>query len=750
MVVLNLVPAANTTSSSAEEIDSLSGELLRTYEELHLLYDLGEALTGQLPLAAASQLILDRIVNTLHPAWAELRLQAPGTVTRVVSERVPAFLPGIVDAADQLRTTLRSSGEIIGSIVLGHLPDEEPFSSADGKLLDAVGTLAANALRNAQLYEELVRQADAVREQEANLRTVIENVADGIVTVSDEGLVESLNPAAEQLFSYRTAAIVGRPFATLLAEPFADDYQGNLSAWAKHVPWERGESRRREVTGLRRDGTLCLLDMSISEAWIAGRRLCIVGVHDITERKKFEAALEHRAQHDLLTGLPNRVFLSECLRQNLRTFERRHRSLALLLLDLDGFKEVNDAFGHHFGDLLLQELGRRLRAALRGTDTIARLGGDEFAVVLPGATATTAMQVSRKILHALTQPFQLDGHTLGIGGSIGIAMSPDHGNSEQALLRSADVAMYAAKRARSGYALYRGEQDRHSPARLALVSDLRRAIAGKELRLHYQPKIAPGTGRLDCVEALVRWEHPEQGLLSPATFVPLAERTQLIQSLSLWILNTALAQCRAWRNAGMDIPVAVNLSTRNLHDAELAEQLPRLLSAWGVPARLLRLEITENSLMTQPEQTIDILSRLRLLGIQIAVDDFGKGYSSLSYITRLPINEIKIDQSFVGRMVTNEADRAIVRSTVSLGHDLGLLVTAEGVEDQATWDLLQSMGCDIAQGYFVGRPMQANALSTWLAQSPWTLTRANAGGDGAVLRACRETRRRDAAFLLAN
>ncbi|HEV7216674.1 MAG TPA: PAS domain S-box protein, partial [Chloroflexota bacterium] len=228
MVVLNLVPAASTKSTSAEEIDSLSGELLRTYEELHLLYDLGEALTGQLPLAAASQLILDRIVNTLHPAWAELRLQAPGTVTRVVSERVPAFMPGIVDAANQLRTTLRSSGEIIGSIVLGQLPDEEPFSSADGKLLDAVGTLAANALRNAQLYEELVRQADAVREQEANLRTVIENVADGIVTVSDEGLVESLNPAAEQLFSYRTAAIVGRPFATLLAEPFADDYQGKL------------------------------------------------------------------------------------------------------------------------------------------------------------------------------------------------------------------------------------------------------------------------------------------------------------------------------------------------------------------------------------------------------------------------------------------------------------------------------------------------------------------------------------------
>ncbi|HEY8742113.1 MAG TPA: GGDEF domain-containing phosphodiesterase, partial [Chloroflexota bacterium] len=362
----------------------------------------------------------------------------------------------------------------------------------------------------------------------------------------------------------------------------------------------------------------------------------------------------------------------------------------------------------------------------------------------------TAMHVSRKILHALTQPFQLDGHTLGIGGSIGIAMYPDHGNSEQALLRSADVAMYAAKRARSGYALYRGEQDRHSPARLALVSDLRRAIAGKELRLHYQPKIAPGTGRLDCVEALVRWEHPEQGLLSPSTFVPLAERTQLIQSLSLWILNTALAQCRAWRDAGLDIPVAVNLSTRNLHDAELAEQLPRLLNAWGVPARQLRLEITENSLMTQPEKTIDILSRLRLLGIQIAVDDFGKGYSSLSYITRLPINEIKIDQSFVGRMVTNEADRAIVRSTVSLGHDLGLLVTAEGVEDQATWDLLHGMGCDIAQGYFVGRPMEASGISTWLAQSPWTVTKANAIGDTSMFRAYRETRRHDAELLLAN
>jgi diguanylate cyclase len=340
--------------------------------------------------------------------------------------------------------------------------------------------------------------------------------------------------------------------------------------------------------------------------------------------------------------------------------------------------------------------------------------------VLPGASAATALHVSRKILQILAQPFELGGHTLGVGGSIGVAMYPDDGTDEQALLRCADVAMYSAKRAQSGSTLYHADQDHHSPARLAMVSDLRQAITGNELRLHYQPKIARGTGRLDCVEALVRWQHPRQGLLSPEMFVSLAERTQLIQPLSLWILNAALAQCRAWNDVGLRIPVAVNLSPRNLQDADLTDQLPRLLSAWGVPPEQLRLEITENSLLRRPEQTIDILTKLRSLGIQTAVDDFGKGYSSLSYITRLPINEIKIDQSFVGRMRHNDANRAIVRSTIGLGHDLGLVVTAEGVEDEETWELLDALGCDIAQGFHVGRPMDAEALAAWLRQSSWS------------------------------
>jgi PAS domain S-box-containing protein len=324
-------------ASAAEEIDSLCAELLRTYEELHLLYDLGDALTGQLPLAAASRLILDRIANTLHPAWAELRLQANGLVTRVERGETPPSPPGPAAATHQLRTTLRSSGDPIGSIVLGKVRGEKPFSSADRKLLDAVGTLAANALRNAQLYEELVRQADAVRQQEENLRTVIENVADGIATVSDAGLVESLNPAAVQLFGYGAGEIVGRPFATLLAPPFAHEYEGDLSRWARRDSWRQGESGRREVTGRRKDGSSCLLDLSISDALIAGCRHYIVSLHDITERKEFETALEYRALHDQLTDLPNRVYLSDRLRQHLHESAPKHLPLALLLLDLDGF-----------------------------------------------------------------------------------------------------------------------------------------------------------------------------------------------------------------------------------------------------------------------------------------------------------------------------------------------------------------------------------------------------------------------------
>ncbi len=428
-------------------------------------------------------------------------------------------------------------------------------------------------------------------------------------------------------------------------------------------------------------------------------------------------ALEHQALHDLLTGLPNRTLLHQRVEQSIVAAAPSNASVALLVIDLDRFKEVNDTFGHQYGDLLLQQIGPRLSDVLQPEDTISRLGGDEFAVLLPGANAVRAEHVARKLLAALDRSFSISDISVDIGGSIGIALSPDHAADSDVLLRRADVAMYVAKRAGRGFALYSPDQDQHSPDRLAMVGDLRRAIDGDELTLHYQPKVSLRTNRCIGVEALIRWQHPQHGLIPPDQFIPLAERTGLIKNLSYWVLNAALKQARDWLAEGVDVPIAVNLSMRDLHDAELPDTVDRLLRHWQVEPRQLAVEITENGLMADPARALQTITGLRVMGIRIAIDDFGTGYSSLAYLKRLPVDELKIDRSFVRDLATDDDDLAIVRSTISLGHDLGLTIVAEGIEDAGTSDLLRRLGCDIAQGYFIGRPMSATALLASLGTS---------------------------------
>jgi diguanylate cyclase (GGDEF)-like protein len=399
--------------------------------------------------------------------------------------------------------------------------------------------------------------------------------------------------------------------------------------------------------------------------------------------------------------------------------QRDGHAVALLVMDLDRFKEVNDTFGHHYGDLLLRQLGEHLGSVLRECDTIARLGGDEFAVLLPAATADDARQVAARLLRVLEQPFALNGLQLEIDASIGIALAPEHGTDADTLLRRADVAMYVAKRSSSGYALYSVEQDQHSPMRLALVGELRRAIDTNELSLYFQPKVSHASGRITSVEALVRWQHPRHGLLGPDQFVPIAEQTGLIRPLAHWVLNAALRQCHRWRQEGVDLAVAVNLSMRNLHDPQIVEMIGALLKQWGVPPVRLIVEITESSLMADAARAMEVLTRLRSMGVGISIDDFGTGYSSLAYLKRLPVDELKIDKSFVQHMAADDNDAAIVRSTIGLAHDLGLRVVAEGIEDEATWALLAELGCDVAQGYFVSRPLPAAELGGWLQASRW-------------------------------
>jgi diguanylate cyclase (GGDEF)-like protein len=425
-------------------------------------------------------------------------------------------------------------------------------------------------------------------------------------------------------------------------------------------------------------------------------------------------ASRHQALHDPLTGLPNRELFADRVGQAIRSADRELHSAALLLLDLDRFKDVNDTLGHHHGDLLLGEVAARLTGTLRQVDTVARLGGDEFAVLLPDAGAEGAASVADKLRTALHQPLVLDGVGIDLDASIGIAVYPDHGGDAAELLQHADVAMYAAKEAHAGFVVYDPALDQHSPRRLALLGGLRRALERDELVLHYQPKADVDTGRVLGVEALVRWQHPDHGLLGPGEFIPLAERTGLIHPLTRWVLDAALCQAAEWHRAGHRVSVAVNVSTRSLLDQGFPDQVAEQLSAWQVPASCLVLEITESAVMADPALALDVLGRLHELGVGLAVDDFGTGYSSMAYLKALPVDELKVDRSFVGHMVSSPSDAVIVRSTIDLGHNLGLRVVAEGVETRATWETLKRLGCDTAQGYLLGKPMPAAELEPWL------------------------------------
>jgi diguanylate cyclase (GGDEF)-like protein len=426
--------------------------------------------------------------------------------------------------------------------------------------------------------------------------------------------------------------------------------------------------------------------------------------------------LRHEALHDALTGLPNRTNLQRCLGDALDDVKAgRTSGAAVMVLDLDDFKQVNDTLGHEQGDLLLVELSARLSAAVGTAGSLARLGGDEFAILLPdNGDEDEVLRIGRRVLRALEQPVSLDGLEVEVGGSMGVALAPGHADDPAALLRRADMAMYDAKTSTRGLRLYEPELDTNNPRRLTLVSELRSALQNGGIQVHVQPQGRLSDGQVMRVEALARWRHPELGEISPDEFIPVAERSGLIGPLTTLVLDSALAACARWRATGHDVGVAVNLSTRSLHDADLVEEVERLLRRHGVPARRLTLEVTEGSVMADPARAVALLHRLRDLGVRLSVDDFGTGYSSLSYLKRLPVQEVKIDRSFVTSLREGGEDVAIVRAIVDLGRHLGLEVVAEGIEDQVTWDLLASMGCDLGQGWHLGRPMPMDDLFSWL------------------------------------
>jgi diguanylate cyclase (GGDEF)-like protein len=437
-----------------------------------------------------------------------------------------------------------------------------------------------------------------------------------------------------------------------------------------------------------------------------------VQVSSVLDNSRLLDRLTHDSLHDALTGLANR----QCFQGRLRSaLQRDGARLAVLLTDLDRFKEINDTLGHHHGDLLIREIAGRIEDGTPNNATVARLGGDEFAIMLPGATAEQARAVAAKIRSAVRESCTLDGVSVQVDISIGVAVVPEHGTDDSVLLKRADMAMYAAKSGHTGVEVYDKERDEYSPRRLALASKLREAIATNQMVLHYQPQIEAASGRVVGVEALVRWQHPEFGLVPPLEFVPAAEQSGLIRELTIWVLTTAVDQISTWREAGLDITMSVNVSMRDLRDASVLDALKRLLAEHNLPPEALMLEITESHLMSDPARTLPVLHSIASLGVRLSVDDFGTGYSSLSYLRDLPVNEVKIDKSFIMPSGDSPRDDAIVKAIVSLSQHLDLETVAEGIEDEMAAEALAALGCTRLQGYHIARPMPGRDFLNWLA-----------------------------------
>ena len=435
----------------------------------------------------------------------------------------------------------------------------------------------------------------------------------------------------------------------------------------------------------------------------------------IADREKHILKL---AYEDPLTDLANRSRFANALEQAIHQAAQGKLGLSILMMDLDRFKYVNDTLGHGVGDHVLREVSARLQRTVTGAECIARLGGDEFAILVRRGSTRDAdldfTETARAIIHALEEPILFEGQPLDVGTSIGIAHYPEHGRDAQTLVRNADIAMYAAKRNKTGFATYDPHYDTSQQEHLSLLGELRRAVERNELRLHYQPKVSLHTANISAVEALIRWEHPTRGLIPPAQFIPFAEHTGYIKLLTRWVMREAVRQCGQWLQSGLRLQVSVNISARDLMNRDLPDQVNALLTEHRVPAALLCLEITESGFMDDPAHAQKVLDRLFDLGVKLSIDDYGTGYSSLSYIMRLPVQELKIDRSFISRMAADEEISTIVRSTIDLGHNLGLKVVAEGVEDLSVWNILRSLGCDDAQGYFMSKPLAPELLAAWI------------------------------------
>jgi diguanylate cyclase (GGDEF)-like protein/PAS domain S-box-containing protein len=633
------------------------------------------------------------------PLWADFRALAPQADIRACWS-TPIFA---TDSA------------LLGTFALYHRETHE-VGAADIELVEIATHIAALAI-------ERSRSEAAARESEERYRDLFENANEPIGTVTMDETITEVNRAFERVLGYSRGELIGSPLSNYLTPDGLAE--AHAATERKLSGEETGSTFEQEFVA--KDGSLVLLEVSSRVIFEDGRPVGIQGIcRDVTSRKQAETELRrlselnrHLSLHDSLTGLPNRASFRQRVEFAIDLSSHNDLQLSVLLMDLDRFKEINDTLGHHYGDLLLVELARRLETVLRPSDSVARLGGDEFGILVPEISGDRSdlYDTIERILVALEQPFQVDGLPLHVEASIGVARFPAHGSDVDVLLQRADVAMYLAKGVGAAHAVYTAELDHHDTASLTLLSELPRAMREHELELHYQPKLDVRTGELAGIEALIRWQHPTRGWIPPVDFIPAAEKTGLIQSLTRYVLDEALGQLARWGTDGPQVAVAVNLSMRNLHDPTLPEQVGQLLRKWDLPGERLTFEITESAIISDPAGTKDVIRRLRELGVGISIDDFGTGYTSLAYLARLAVTQLKVDRSFVLQMDTNADDAAIVRSIITLGHDLGLEVVAEGVETEAAFDQLAALGCDTVQGYWLSRPLPPAALRDWLEQA---------------------------------
>ena len=558
-----------------------------------------------------------------------------------------------------------------------------------------------------------------LRASETLLNSIVNTAADGIIVIDESGMLEFVNAAIERMFGWKPLEVIGRNFDSLLmprsnagGDRLATVIDGNTRGLSVGVG--------REVRAQRKDGSVFPMELTLGEMRIDGRIKYACIMRDVTERKCAEERIHQLAHYDKLTGLPNRALFSQLLEQALAEAKYSKKQVAVLFIDLDRFKLINDSLSHDSGDMVLKQVARRLTEAQLKRNTIARFGGDEFVVLMRDCEIPTdAAEAAQRMLTAIAQPLLLEGQEYNLTASIGISAFPSDGENPQTILKNADIAMYRAKEhGKNNYQFYSSQMNLHSFERLVLERFLRHALDQDEFRVYYQPKVDLVSGCITGMEALLRWIHPAMGMISPTKFIPLAEETGLIVPIGAWVLKAACAQNKIWAEQGLPpLRVAVNLSARQFAQDDLHATILNVLEETGLAPELLELEITESVTMDNPEHAAALLRKLKALGIGLAIDDFGTGYSSLSYLKRFPIDNVKIDRSFIKDIPHDEDDVAITQAVIAMAHSLGLKVIAEGVESEEHVTFLRDHGCEQAQGYLFGAPMSAEEFTNLITRT---------------------------------